>query len=389
MDKPMVAGVPSKPQAEDAGRGANQGGPEWQANWRSTLAEMLRRVFQKTPNERQIEVAEDLVRKEATAQQFIRRVMSMKSATANHFVYTHTHSGHYYSPVVDTDLVGGYVKANRTSGASGVPGVEMSLEAMEAFWRRNQKTIAETPFPNEKDDQHRYSFLGGPYGFGDGTTLRAMIADLRPKRIIEIGSGYSTACMLDAADEFGLDDLRITCVEPFPARLKSVLKPGDMDRIEIIEQGVQGFSLARVAELEANDILFIDSTHVLKTGSDVHYELFYMLPALKKGVVVHFHDCRWPMEYSDIQIFQKNYSWNEAYGVLAFLMYNSRFRVRFSGSFFAEHRADLIGETFPAYLRNSGSALWLEVTADGQVLREDGPIPEPIPGARASEGNVS
>ena len=67
MDKPMVAGVPSKPQAEDAGRGANQGGPEWQANWRSTLAEMLRRVFQKTPNERQIEVAEDLVRKEATA----------------------------------------------------------------------------------------------------------------------------------------------------------------------------------------------------------------------------------------------------------------------------------------------------------------------------------
>jgi hypothetical protein len=131
--------------------------------------------------------------------------------------------------------------------------------------------------------------------------------------------------------------------------------------VEIVEQGVQGFDLERFRQLERNDILFIDSTHVLKTGSDVHYELFHILPVLRPGVLVHFHDCRWPFEYSDKQIFQKKYSWNEAYGVRALLMYSTRFRVIFYGSLFAVERPELAHDVSPTFTRNPGSAIWLQV----------------------------
>ena len=190
-----------------------------------------------------------------------------------------------------------------------------------------------------------------------------MIGHFRPRRVIEIGSGFSSACMLDAAEHAGLEEFHLTCIEPFPKRLKSVLRSDDEGtRVTIHERGVQQMPLDMFAALEPNDILFIDSTHVMKTGSDVHYEIFYILPVLKPGVVVHFHDCRFPLEYSDTQIFEKNYSWNEAYAVRALLMYSTRFKVFFSGSVFAREREALVRETIPDFLRNPGSALWLLVT---------------------------
>jgi predicted O-methyltransferase YrrM len=191
--------------------------------------------------------------------------------------------------------------------------------------------------------------------------LRAVIAAERPRRIVEIGSGFSTACMLDSLDHFGLKQTRITCIEPFSARLRSVLRPGDEARVEIIERPVQGMALETFARLEANDILFIDSTHVLKTGSDVHYELFHILPVLKTGVLVHFHDCRYPFEYPAEFIFERNYSWNEAYALRAFLMYNAKFRVFFYNSLFARRFRDLAAAACPAFLRNPGSSIWLKV----------------------------
>ena len=149
-----------------------------------------------------------------------------------------------------------------------------------------------------------------------------------------------------------------------PNRLRSVLHASDFGtKVTLHERPVQGMPLDMFRSLEANDILFIDSTHVLKTGSDVHYELFHILPALAPGVVVHFHDCRFPLEYSDTQIFTKNYSWNEVYAVRALLMDSMRYKVFFSGSLFAEERRALVAETCPDFLRNPGSALWLTEAA--------------------------
>lgn len=330
------------------------------------LGRLLSLLLSRRAGPREVEMWSNRLETSTDIKIFLAQLMSWPKLSKARNVTCFMEPGHYYSPIVDPRTVREYVDVSRNVGwNSGIAGVPFPLEEMEAFWARNREVIASTPFPDEAHPDFRYSFLGGPYNYGDGVTLRAMINDRRPKRIIEIGSGYSTACMLDTADELGLGDLRITCIEPNPTRLKSILRQGDLERVTIIQGGVQGLPLAQFAELEANDILFIDSTHVLKTGSDVHYELFYILPVLQPGVIVHFHDCRYPLEYSDIAIFQKNWSWNEVYAVRALLMYSTRFRVIFSGSYFADHRNTLIRETFPPFLINPGSALWLRVAADG------------------------
>jgi hypothetical protein len=128
----------------------------------------------------------------------------------------------------------------------------------------------------------------------------------------------------------------------------------------IHRKGVQEIPLDVFRALERNDILFIDSSHVLKTGSDVHYELFSILPCLAPGVIVHFHDCRFPFEYSDRQIFVKNYSWNEVYAVRALLMYSTRFKVIFYNSLF-DAIYPALGAISPPFKRNPGGAIWIRV----------------------------
>jgi predicted O-methyltransferase YrrM len=270
-------------------------------------------------------------------------------------------AGHFFSPVVDPGTVRDYVTAAMGTRPEQIGGIDLDIGRMRSYWRANEKMIATTSFTEEPDGRHRYYYRGGPYPYGDAIMLRVIIGAQRPRRIVEIGSGFSTACMLDAAEEFGLEDVKITCIEPYAARLRSVLRPEDRARVEILEEKVQGMPLERFQRLEPNDILFIDSTHVLKTGSDVHYELFHILPVMRPGVLVHFHDCRYPFEYPAEFIFERNYSWNEAYAVRAFLMYNSRFRVFFYNSLFARECRDMVAATCPVFLRNPGSSLWLLV----------------------------
>jgi hypothetical protein len=112
--------------------------------------------------------------------------------------------------------------------------------------------------------------------------------------------------------------------------------------------------------LERNDILLIDSTHVMKTGSDVHFELFHLLPRLKPGVLVHVHDVVFPFEYPTQWVFDENYSWNEAYALRCFLMFNSAFKVLFWSSLYARTYTDAIRGEFAPFLRNPGSAIWIE-----------------------------
>jgi predicted O-methyltransferase YrrM len=324
------------------------------------LFQILLRCFGRTPSARELEKWHERLNHQK-ASVFVTQLAGMRPFVANRQVRVKNPAGHYFSPVVDPETVVDYVARERPARAGDVPGIDFDLEAMEQFWRTHRDTIAATPFSDQPDGVHRYCYEGGPYNHGDGITLRAMIQAFRPRRIVEIGSGYSTACMLDSAEEFRLDDFRITCIEPYPTRLKSVLRNEDETRVHIIEQGVQGIDLEIFRQLERNDILFIDSTHVLKTGSDVHYELFHILPVLQPGVLVHFHDCRWPFEYSDKQIFEKNYSWNEAYGVRALLMWSTRLRVLFSGSLFALERTELVREVCPTFLTNPGSAIWVQV----------------------------
>jgi predicted O-methyltransferase YrrM len=269
-------------------------------------------------------------------------------------------TGHFHSPVVDPTTVVAYVDRELRLMPSDIPGITLDVTAMRALWLANITFIQGTPFRDEKTTENRYSYVGGPFPPGDAIVLRMMMASCRPRRIVEIGSGFSSACMLDSAEHIGIPDFKLICIEPNPARLKSLLREDDFRRVSIIENFVQDVPIDMVDSLERNDILFIDSTHVMKTGSDVHHEFFNLLPRLKPGVIIHFHDIMYPFEYPRKWIFEDNYSWNEAYILRSFLMYNEEFSVLFWNSLFARQFRKEIHREFPPFLRNPGGSIWLQ-----------------------------
>jgi predicted O-methyltransferase YrrM len=267
--------------------------------------------------------------------------------------------GHFHSAIADPQEAASYFENSYDKVPESVPGVRLSIAEMEAFWRRQDRTIASTPFSDKEGAEFRY-YYHPIFPHGDGIMLRTMIETLRPQRIIEIGSGHSTACMLDSAELSGLDDISITCIEPDPPRLLSKLRKQDIGRITILKEKVQNVSIDVFKALQPGDILFVDSSHVMKAASDVHFIFFHILPALQVGVTVHFHDIFYPFDYHRSWNLEKNFSWTEAYALRAFLQFNSSFRVVFFNDLFAKQRRELIKETKPTFLANPGGSIWIE-----------------------------
>ena len=274
-----------------------------------------------------------------------------------HSVIPYFAPGHYYSPIVNPDDdVRRYMLAQLERVGPVPKEIAFSPAAMQAFFAHEADFMAAASFPSQKGPRHRYYAENGGFPLGDALVLRAMIKHANPHRIIEVGSGFSTACMLDTLDELGRG-VSMTCIDPYPDRLKSLLRPGD--QVEIIESAVQDVPVDRFTELQSGDILFIDSTHVVKSGSDVHYELFEILPNIAPGVFVHFHDVMYPFEYPLEWVFAQNYSWNEAYVLRAFLMYNKQFSVFYSSSYVMHYARSLVTKHFASFPTNPGSGLWL------------------------------
>jgi predicted O-methyltransferase YrrM len=270
-------------------------------------------------------------------------------------------NGHFYSPVVDPSAVSEYHKESLASTSTDMHGIDIDVPRMAELWQDMSATINATPFEEQPSENHRYGYLSSSYQYGDGILLRAMIHHFRPKRIIEVGSGSSTACMLDTFDELPDPSPALTSIDPYPQRLIENIGAEGLETIRLIPQPVQEVSLDVFDELAANDILFIDSTHVLKTGSDVHYEFFKVFPRLAPGVLIHLHDCAFPFEYNPVFTLERNYSWNEIYAVRALLMDSRRYEVVMSGSCLAREKRPLIDQITVPFLKNPGSALWLRV----------------------------
>jgi hypothetical protein len=268
--------------------------------------------------------------------------------------------GHYHSPVVDPTQLAGYLETVYQTRHSDLAGIDIDPAVMQTLWSTHEDLLRATPFTADPVEGRRFFYGQGSYPVGDATTLRLMMAAHRPRRVIEIGSGASSACVLDCADEFKLDPFALTCIEPYPARLHSFLR--DTDTVEILDQRVEDVDVVRFDSLDRNDILLIDSTHVMKTGSDVCHEIFNIIPRLRSGVLIHVHDCQYPFEYPRKWVLDQNLSWNEAYAIRAFLMFNTRVKVYFWNTLFARLFTAQIRSVFPDYLKNPGSTIWLRVT---------------------------
>jgi predicted O-methyltransferase YrrM len=271
-------------------------------------------------------------------------------------------SGHYYSPIVDRDEADKYLRELEAKGVSDtLPGININRREMAQAWMAFLPFMLSCPFGEKPGGGFRYGFINPMYSWGDGCILYSMLRYYRPRRIIEIGSGWSSACIVDTAEHFLDKHCDITFIEPFPQTLREVLgAAAENDRTRLLEARVQDVPLELFDSLGARDVLFIDSTHVLRTGSDVCRELCEILPRLAPGVIVHFHDMFWPFEYPRKWVVEENRSWNELYAVRLMLTNNQNWKVIMFNHYMAQLERELIEKTWPAFYNNPGGALWIE-----------------------------
>lgn len=267
--------------------------------------------------------------------------------------------GHFYSPIpklaeVEADRTRIFALPGKT-----VPGIDMREDAQLALLKNFISFHEEQPFPEEKSEDFRYYFKNPAYSYSDALLLHFMLRQLRPARLVEIGSGFSSCMTLDTNDRFLDGRTHITFIEPYPQLLHSLMRDADRARYKIHEERLQDVDLSIFDQLQAGDILFIDSTHVAKVGSDVNHIFFEVLPRLKSGVFIHLHDVFFPFEYPESWIMQGR-AWNEIYLLRTFLQFNTSFRIVLMNTFMQHFHRDFFSASLPLCLQNTGGSIWLE-----------------------------
>jgi len=268
--------------------------------------------------------------------------------------------GSYSSPIVDAVDIRSREAEIFSINSKLIPGVDLNEEYQLTLLKEFERYYPEVPFKDVKNER-RFYYDNGYYLYSDAIFLYSMIRYFHPKRIIEIGAGFSSAAMLDSVDSLGYQDTVFTFIDPVPNRLKSLLRKGDYSRCTIIEKNLEHVDLSIVDQLAENDILFIDSSHVCKTGSDVNKIILEILPKLNSKVLIHFHDVFFPFEYPKPWVLDWNsFGWNEDYFLRAFLMYNSDFKIVFFNTFLEHFYKQRFTATMPDCLKHPGGSLWIQ-----------------------------
>jgi predicted O-methyltransferase YrrM len=265
--------------------------------------------------------------------------------------------GHFYSPIPSLDEMRAREAELFDNAPAALPGIDLRGDEQRALIETLAVFYPEMPFPRTQSPETRYWFENWAYSYADAIFLYAMLRHLVPRRVIEIGSGFSSAAMLDTADRW-LPETSFTFIDPDTSTLEALLLPADRDRVTILRARMQDVPLTTFDALRSNDVLFIDSTHVSKTGSDVNRILFDVLPRLASGVHIHFHDIFYPFEYPKEWVYEGR-AWNEDYILRAFLEFNDAFEIVLFGTWLARSHRELLSETMPLTLENPGGSLWL------------------------------
>lgn len=266
--------------------------------------------------------------------------------------------GHYYSPIVSRKNIIKREKQIFPIPENKLDSIDLDEKEQIGLLEQLHGYYKEIPFEAHKKNNLRYYFVNSFYSYSDAIFLYNMIRHFQPKRIIEIGSGFSSAVMLDTNQLFMNNLVELIFIEPDPNRLFSLLSQEDKKRHKVILDEVQDIDLGLFSQLKENDILFIDSSHVCKTGSDVNYIFFNIFPRLKKGVLIHFHDIFYPFEYS-LKWAMEGRSWNETYLLRAFLTHNKAYKIVLMNTFMQLFHKHWFEENMPLCLKHTGGSIWI------------------------------
>lgn len=253
----------------------------------------------------------------------------------------------YYEPIPDTRTL----KNSTWSKHSELVGININskaqLELLSKFKTLYKKEYSKIPV-TKTSIESEYFINNSGFETVDGEMLYCMIRYFKPKNIIEIGSGHSTLLILQAISENkkGSNPVNFTIIDPYPNKhfLNNFKKKSNF-----IQKKVEDIPFKTFMALSNKDLLFIDSSHVLKIGGDVWYEINEILPRLNKGVIIHFHDIFLPAHYPKKQVLEDYYFWNEQYLLQSFLTFNNYFEILLAASQLHLKYASKLKSIFPSY----------------------------------------
>lgn len=282
----------------------------------------------------------------AVLRRLIKKTFLFQQRLGFHITYCH-----FYEPIPDTRTL----KDDLQSKHFEVIGVnfneENQLKLLSLFVSKYKAEYDSFP-KNKTSTPHEYYINNGSFESVDGEILYCMIRLFKPKNIFEIGSGNSTYLSAQAIlknKKDGNHECELIAFEPNP---NDFLKVGFPGLSKLIPVKIEDVSISEFSKLQENDILFIDSSHVLKIGGDVQYEYLEILPRLSKGVIVHIHDIFLPAEYPKEWVLKDYRFWTEQYLLHAFLAFNDSFEILWAGSYMHLRHPDKLEAAISSYKRD-------------------------------------
>ncbi|OQW90754.1 MAG: hypothetical protein BWK79_18900 [Beggiatoa sp. IS2] len=264
--------------------------------------------------------------------------------------------GHFYSPIVNIEDIK-QAQAKIWPSSPQVLGINFNDASHQHFLTQEfPQYLKDYDYPLEKTADNRFFHNNPNFSWLDAKTLFVMLRALKPRRLIEIGSGYSSLLTADVNQRFLHRHLEFTCIEPYPADFLVAGVPGIQ---QLLPNKVEELPFSTFTQLQAGDILFIDSSHVAKTGSDVNTIYFDIIPRLAAGVIIHIHDIFLPTDYPKEWVIDEGRSWNEQYVLRALLMFTNAFEVIFGCHYALLQHADLLKTALNGELYGGGS-FWIK-----------------------------
>jgi predicted O-methyltransferase YrrM len=272
---------------------------------------------------------------------------------------------HFYQPIPRyTDLPADYFDRRQD-----FPGLAIDARRATALLGELGRFADEIDWPEHCRTPGRYFWANPNFGYSSAVLLYTIIRRFRARRVVEVGGGYSSLVALEALAKNGWgQEFRFTSIEPFPMPWLEAAIAAMPSIVTLITSVAQHVELAKFQELEENDVLFIDSSHVSKLGSDVNYLLLQVLPRLKPGVLIHIHDIYLPYDYPRIHFFGRSkLFWNEQYLLAGLLTDNPKFEIMLPGYFAQRDMEAHFTAAFPGYdpaRHRRTSSFWLRKTED-------------------------
>ena len=263
---------------------------------------------------------------------------------------------HYYQPMINPKKH--LVRSLRDD--RDLQGIDLNTEEqldLLAKFNYNQELLK---FPLNRKNEVEFYYDNISYAPGDAEYLYNIVRHFKPGRIIEIGSGYSTLMVRNAITNNKLDNSHYTChhicIEPYEQQWLEKIE------VELIREKVECIEKSFFQQLKSNDLLFIDSSHIIRPQGDVLFEYLELLPTLKPGVLIHVHDIFTPKDYPDEWVYKNHSLWNEQYLLEAFISFNPEFRIIGALNYLSHNYRNEFAEKCPVFAKQQDGepgAFWM------------------------------